>query len=80
MHAVDRTRNLAARAGRWSAEHRKLAIWGWLGFVFAAFALGNAATVKIQENAQSGVGESGRASAAIDKSFPKHATEEILDP
>ena len=33
MHAVDRdrTRNLAARAGRWSAEHRKLAIWGWLG-------------------------------------------------
>ena len=78
MHAVDRTRNLAARAGRWSAEHRKLAIWGWLGFVFAAFALGNAATVKIQENAQSGVGESGRASAAIDKSFPKHATEEIL--
>lgn len=80
MHAVDRdrTRNLAARAGRWSAEHRKLAIWGWLGFVFAAFALGNAATVKTQENAQSGVGESGRASAAIDKSFPKHATEEIL--
>lgn len=46
--------------------------------MFAAFALGNAATVKTQENAQSGVGESGRASAVIDKSFPKHATEEIL--
>jgi uncharacterized membrane protein YdfJ with MMPL/SSD domain len=27
-------RNLAARAAAWSASHRKLAIWGWLGAVF----------------------------------------------
>ena len=31
---------IAARAGRWSARHRKLAIFGWLAVVIAAFALG----------------------------------------
>ena len=34
--------NFAARAGRWSAQHRKKAILGWLVFVVAAFALGTA--------------------------------------
>ena len=34
------TMNLAARMGRWSAQHRKTAIWGWLVFVFLAFAIG----------------------------------------
>ena len=29
-------RNLAARAGRWSAQHRKKAIFGWLAFVIIA--------------------------------------------
>ena len=28
-----RTRNLAARIGRWSSQHRRLAIFGWIGFV-----------------------------------------------
>ena len=32
-------RNLAARMGRWSAQHRKKAIFGWLAFVIVAFAL-----------------------------------------
>src|SRR5262249_55163441 len=58
--------------------HRKLAIWGWLGIVFALFLLGNAAGTVDQEQAQSGVGESGRASAAINRAFPKHVTEEVL--
>src|SRR5688572_14544644 len=35
-------RNLAARAGRWSAKHRKLAVFGWLAFVIAALAIGSA--------------------------------------
>ena len=30
------SRNLAARAGRWSAEHRKTAILGWILFVVLA--------------------------------------------
>ncbi len=29
-------RNLAARAGRWSAQHRKTAILGWILFVLVA--------------------------------------------
>ena len=28
--------NLAARAGRWSAQHRKTAILGWIAFVVLA--------------------------------------------
>ncbi len=33
---------LAARAAHWSAEHRKLAIWGWIAFVVIAVMAGNA--------------------------------------
>jgi uncharacterized membrane protein YdfJ with MMPL/SSD domain len=32
-------RNIAARAAHWSANHRKLAIWGWLGIVFVLVAV-----------------------------------------
>ena len=35
-------RNLAARAGRWSAQHRKQAILGWLAFVIIATVAGGA--------------------------------------
>ena len=31
--------NLASRAARWSATHRKRAIWGWLGLVVALLAV-----------------------------------------
>src|SRR4051812_10416060 len=78
MHAVATSRNLAARAGRWSAHHRKLAIWGWLAFVIVVFTLGNAAKTVTQETAQNGVGESGRASLALYNGFPKHAGEAVL--
>ncbi len=78
VQVVGQTRNLAARAGRWSAQHRKLAIWGWIGLVFLLFVIGNAAGTVDQEQAQSGVGESGRASAAVNRAFPKHVTEEVL--
>ncbi len=33
---------LAARAAHWSAEHRKLVIWGWIAFVVVAVMVGNA--------------------------------------
>src|SRR5437762_14361764 len=75
---VGQAGNLAARAGRWSAQHRKLAIWGWIGLVLVVFALGSAAKTETQEQAESGVGESGRASTAVRAGFPKHVTEEIL--
>ena len=43
-------RNLAARMGRWSADHWKTATFGWLAFVLVAFALGAAGTVSIDPN------------------------------
>src|SRR5436190_12710732 len=70
--------NLAARMGRWSAQHRKKAIWGWLAFVVLAFAIGGAVGTETQDAAQSGVGESGRAARTIDDSFPKHQVEQVL--
>jgi RND superfamily putative drug exporter len=69
---------LAARAGRWSAQHRKKAIWGWLAFVVVAFAIGSAVGTETQTNAQSGVGESGRAARTVEDAFPKHEVEQVL--
>jgi uncharacterized membrane protein YdfJ with MMPL/SSD domain len=71
-------RVLAARAGGWSARHRKTAIWGWLAFVVAAFAIGGAVGTKTLDNSQTGVGESARADKAIRNASPKHAEETVL--
>ena len=35
MSPLKRSTNIAARMGRWSASHRKTAIFGWLAFVVA---------------------------------------------
>src|SRR3954449_5961451 len=54
-------RNLTARAAHWSAQHRKVAIFGWLGAVVVAIALSGALglnTIKAQDQ---GVRESGHA-------------------
>src|SRR5690349_14999667 len=72
------TSSLPVRAARWSAQHRKKAIWGWLAFALIAFMIGGAIGTKTQTNAQSGVGESGRAARTVDNAFPKHQVEEIL--
>src|SRR5947199_8251947 len=72
------SQSLAARAGRWSAQHRKKAIWGWLAFALIAFMIGGALGTKTQTNAQSGVGESGHAARTVDNSFPKHQVEQVL--
>ena len=53
--------NIAARAGRWSAEHWKTATLGWLALVACAVAVGSmAGTVKLTSSEQS-IGESARA-------------------
>jgi RND superfamily putative drug exporter len=73
------TRNLAARAGRWSARHRKTAIIGWLVFVIAAFAIGGAIGTKQLGNAQtSRAGESGRADAVLRSTFKRNYSEQVL--
>ncbi|MGZ5341433.1 MAG: MMPL family transporter [Solirubrobacterales bacterium] len=71
-------RGLASRAGVWSAQHRKTAIWGWLAFVVIALMIGGATGTKTLERSQSGVGESGRADNAIADAAPGHAEEMVL--
>jgi uncharacterized membrane protein YdfJ with MMPL/SSD domain len=73
------TRNIAARAGRWSAQHRKTAILGWLAFVLVAFAIGNAIGTKQLGNSQtSRTGESGRADAVLRSTFKRNYSEQVL--
>jgi RND superfamily putative drug exporter len=69
---------VAARAGVWSAQHRKKAIWGWLAFVFIAFAIGNAVGTESLQNNESGVGESGRADQTVADAAPQYAQEIVL--
>ena len=76
--AADQGLNVAARMGRWSAQHRKTAIWGWLAFVIIAFMVGGAVGAKTLDNAQLGVGESGRAERTVEAAFPKNADEMVL--
>ena len=71
-------RGLASRAGMWSAQHRKTAIWGWLAFVVIALLIGNAVGTKTLQHNESGVGESGRADQTIADAAPKHAQEMVL--
>jgi uncharacterized membrane protein YdfJ with MMPL/SSD domain len=70
--------NLAARMGRWSAEHRKIAILGWFAFVLVAFALGNVTGTTEIDQDTSGVGESGRADRILDAGFKRPAAESVL--
>jgi uncharacterized membrane protein YdfJ with MMPL/SSD domain len=70
--------NLAARMGRWSADHWKIATFGWLAFVVVAFGLaGLAGTSTIDPNAP-GPGESGRMDRILDAGFKRPAGESVL--
>jgi uncharacterized membrane protein YdfJ with MMPL/SSD domain len=71
--------NLAARAGRWSAQHRKKAILGWLAFVVLAFVLGGAIGQKQLADEDMGNGSSKTADQAVAKAdFPDQASEQVL--
>src|SRR3954451_12670737 len=52
--------NLAARAGRWSAQHRKTAILGWIMFVVLATVLGGKVGQNSLDGSARGAGESKR--------------------
>jgi uncharacterized membrane protein YdfJ with MMPL/SSD domain len=70
--------NFAARAGRWSARHRKAAVLGWIAFVLIAFAVGNVVVGSTTAGDDSGPGESGRAERILDRAFPDHAHETVM--
>jgi uncharacterized membrane protein YdfJ with MMPL/SSD domain len=68
----------AARMGRWSAQHRKKAIGGWIAFVVIAFVIGGALGVKHPASDETHVGDSGKAAALTDAHFPKEHPENVL--
>ncbi len=73
------TRNIAARAGRWSAQHRKIAIFGWLAFVIVAVLIGKAiGTNHLGSSQTSRTGESGRADAVLRSTFKRNYSEQVL--
>jgi len=76
--APARTSNIAARMARWSAHHRKKAIFGWLGVSIALFAISIASPMKQIVFETSGPGESGRANTIIYEDFKQPAGEGIL--
>jgi uncharacterized membrane protein YdfJ with MMPL/SSD domain len=76
--SVTKPKNLAARMGGWSAQHRKAAILGRIAFVIVAFALGNATGTTEIDQDTSGVGESGRADRILDAGFNLPAAESVL--
>jgi uncharacterized membrane protein YdfJ with MMPL/SSD domain len=61
MSVSSPARGVAARMGRWSASHRRLAIFGWLAFVLAAIVIGSAVGQKTISSQGNDVGQAGRA-------------------
>jgi uncharacterized membrane protein YdfJ with MMPL/SSD domain len=78
MSSMKRSNNLAARMGRWSAQHRKKAIFGWLAFAIALFAISITSPMKTIIAETSGPGESGRADTILYDDFKQPAGEEVL--
>jgi RND superfamily putative drug exporter len=64
--------------GRWSARHRKIAIFGWLAFVVAALVVGGLVGTKNIVWETAGPGESGRADTILYEDFERPASESVL--
>jgi hypothetical protein len=73
-----RHRNIAASMARWSAHHRKIAIFGWLAVAVLLFAISILSPMKIIVFETSGPGESGRADAILYNDFKQPAGESVL--
>jgi uncharacterized membrane protein YdfJ with MMPL/SSD domain len=70
--------NIAARMARWSAHHRKKAIFGWLALSIALFAVSIASPMKQIVFETSGPGESGRMDKILYEDFRQPAGEAVL--
>jgi uncharacterized membrane protein YdfJ with MMPL/SSD domain len=68
--------SIAARAGRWSAQHRRKAILGWLAFVVIALVSGSMIGTKNIADDDLGNGESGHADHVLNKAFPDETSNE----
>ncbi len=71
--------NLAARAGAWSAQHRRKAILGWILFVVLATVAGGATGQRELQDSDTSNGQSAVAEKAIENAgFPDDAGEQVL--
>jgi uncharacterized membrane protein YdfJ with MMPL/SSD domain len=70
--------NLAARAGRWSAQHRKAAIFGWFAFVAVAVLAGMAVGQKMISDVDNFTGESHRAEQTLDRAGLRPVNESVF--
>ena len=78
-HTAESNHNLAARVGRWSVQHRRKAILGWLAFVFAALVIGFNVIPQKEIDQNSGMpGEAGQAAEVMNDAFPDKAGEQVL--
>ncbi|MGY1805946.1 MMPL family transporter [Blastococcus sp. SYSU D00669] len=76
---MDASRNLAARAGRWSARHRRTAVLGWLAFVVLAITLGNLIPRGELTAAEANVGPTAEAQRILDAhGWEEPASEMVL--
>ena len=72
-------KNLAARAGRWSATHRKTAIVGWILFVVLATVIGGKIGQNQLKDSASGNGDSKRGAMIVDDAgFAEEIGERVL--
>jgi RND superfamily putative drug exporter len=73
------SRNLAARVGRWSATHRKAAIFGWILFVVLATVISGSVAQRQLDVSAMGNGESKRGELIIaGAGFPEQVGEQVL--
>ncbi|HUC00260.1 MAG TPA: MMPL family transporter [Solirubrobacterales bacterium] len=70
--------NIAARAARWSATHRKLAIFGWLAFVVVSVFVGGAVGQRELTDAEAVSGQSGKAEVALEGAKLNPNSEVVL--
>src|SRR5262249_17978589 len=79
LKMTTKPRGIAARAGHWSARHRKTAIFGWLALVVATAVFGGMLGQKKPTNADKMDGETRRAETILENAgFPKTSGEMVL--
>jgi RND superfamily putative drug exporter len=77
--SVMEPRNLASRIGRWSAQHRRKAILGWIAFVVLAVVAGGSIGQSDLDESATGSGESKRGEQIVaGAGFPDQAGEQVL--
>jgi len=79
MSPLKQSSNIAARMGRWSANHWKTAVFGWIAFVAAALLVGQLVGTKNIDQNDANVGQSHRADRILrDAGFQSDPQTEIV--